>query len=527
MRSQLSYRSKKELLLQIAPRYTEASPALKTVILDEFVAATGYARKYAIRLLGHPVAPQLSIERPRSPHYGLEVQQALHLAWTAANHICAKRLIPFLPTLVESLERHEHLHVSEDCRNQLLMMSPATADRILQPYRKREGHGLSTTRSGTLLKKQIPVRTFNDWNETTPGFMEADLVAHCSTSAEGSFLYTLTLTDIATGWTECLPLLSRGQETVVAALKRAQQLLPFPLLGIDTDNGAEFINMELLTFCEQEHITFTRGRPRRSNDQCYVEQKNGQIVRQVVGYDRFVGEQAYRQLTELYRALRVYVNCFQPSMKLATKERDGSKVRRTYDQAQTPMQRLLASGTLSAHKQQELLRITEALDPLRLLTQLEHLQKALWRHAITSSSEQTEAGTPLQFSVQQCTQDTVPVDGLPHTPPSLLKKERKKKYQKTERPHDWRTRKDPFEGEWEQVTSWLLAHPELTGIEIFHRLEQVSPGRYQPSQVRTLQRGLSKLRGRLLVTFEEQWGEEAVNGQVPASELRAIVVADV
>ncbi len=131
--------------------------------------------------------------------------------------------------------------------------------------------------------------------------------------------------DIPTGGTECLPLLNRGQEAVVAALKRAQQLLPFPLLGIDTDNGAEFINVELLAFCEQEQLTFTRGRPRRSNDQCYVEQKNGQIVRQVVGYDRFVGELAYRQLTELYRALRVYVNCFQPSMKLQAKEREESR----------------------------------------------------------------------------------------------------------------------------------------------------------------------------------------------------------
>jgi len=381
------------------------------------------------------------------------VQQALHLAWTAAKHICAKRLIPFLPALVESLERHGHLHVSEDCPNQLLTMSPATADRILQPYRKREGHGISTTRSGTLLNRQIPVRTFNDWTETTPGFMEADLVAHCATSAEGSFLYTLTLTDIATGWTECLPLLSRGQEAVVAALKQAQRLLPFPLMGIDTDNGAEFINMELLAFCEQEHITFTRGRPRRSNDQCYVEQKNGQIVRQVVGYDRFTAEPAYRQLTELYRALRVYVNCFQPSMKLTSKERDGSKIRRTYDQAQTPMQRLLATGTLSAPKQQELLRITEALDPLRLLTQLGHLQKALWRHATTSSTGSPKAAAPLQFSVKQCTEEKIPTDGLPHTPPSLLKTERKKKYQKTERPHDWRTRQDPFEGEWEQVIS--------------------------------------------------------------------------
>src|SRR5712691_10611792 len=527
MRSQMSYQAKRELLLQIAPRYREASSRLKEVILDEFVAATGYARKYAIRLLNHPSDQKLTIARPRAPHYGPEVQQALHLAWTAANHICAKRLVPFLPTLVESLERHGHLQLGEECRTRLLSMSPATADRILRPYRKQERHGISTTRSGTLLKKQIPVRTFNDWNETKPGFMEADLVAHCGTHADGSYLYTLTLTDIPTGWTECLPLLNRGESAVVAALKRAQQLLPFPLLGIDTDNGAEFINVELLAFCEQAQITFTRGRPRRSNDQCYVEQKNGQIVRQVVGYDRFAGELAYRQLTELYRALRVYVNCFQPSMKLQTKQREGSKVRRTYDQAQTPIQRLLASGAVSPTKQQELLRITAALDPLRLLQQLEHLQKALWRYAVMSSSESPVPAFLLPFSVKQCTEDKVPADGIPGTPPSLLKKERRRKYQKSGRPHDWRTREDPFEGEWEQITSWLLANPELTGVDIFQKLEQVSPGRYRPTQLRTLQRGLSKLRTRLLVTFEDQWGEEVVNGQAPAPELRAEVVVGV
>lgn len=527
MRSHLSFRSKRELLLQIAPRYREASPALKTVILDEFVAATGYARKYAIRLLRHPVAPKLTIERPRPPHYGPEVQQALYLAWTAANHICAKRLIPFLPTLVESLERHGHLHLSEECRMQLLSMSPATADRILRPYRKQERHGISTTRSGTLLKKQIPVRTFQDWNETKPGFLEADLVAHCGTQADGSYLYTLTLTDIATGWTECLPLLNRGESAVVAALKRAQQLLPFPILGIDTDNGGEFINLELLAFCQQEQITFTRGRPRRSNDQCYVEQKNGQIVRQVVGYDRFTGELAYRQLTELYRALRVYVNCFQPSMKLQMKQREGSKIHRTYDQAQTPMQRLLAFGIVSPKKQQELERVTEALDPLRLLQQLEHLQKALWRHAVTSSPSSPAPASPLQFSVKECTEGHVPADGIPGTPPSLLKQQRKRKYQKSGRPRDWRTRKDPFEGEWEQVTSWLLANPALTGVDIFHRLEELSPGRYRPTQVRTLQRGLGKLRARLLVTFDDQWDEEAVNGQMPVPELHAEVAVGV
>ena len=527
MRSHLSYRAKRELLVQIAPRYREASSALKEFILDEFVAATGYARKYAIRLLNHPVDLKLIIERPRAPHYGSEVQQALHLTWTAANHICAKRLIPFLPTLVESLERHGHLQLSEECRNQLLSMSPATADRMLRPYRKHERRGISTTRSGTLLKKQIPIRTFQDWNEVKPGFLEADLVAHCGTQAEGSYLYTLTLTDVATGWTECLPLLNRGQEAVVAALRRAQQLLPFPILGIDTDNGAEFINMELMAYCEQEHITFTRGRPQKSNDQCYVEQKNGQIVRQVVGYDRFVGELAYRQLTELYRALRVYVNCFQPSMKLQTKQREGSKVRRTYDQAQTPLQRLLTSGALSPKKQQELLRITEALDPLRLLHQLEHLQKALWRHVITTSSESPAPASPLSFSVKQCTEEKVPADGIPGTPPSLLKRERRKKYQKSGRPHDWRTREDPFEGEWEQITSWLLANPALTGVDIFHKLEQLSPGRYRPTQVRTLQRGLGKLRTQLLVTFDDQWGKEVVNGLTSVPELRAEIMVGV
>ncbi len=237
MRSNMSYRAKRELLLQIAPRYREASSALKEVILDEFVAATGYVRKYAIRLLNHPTEQKLTITRPRPPYYGPEVQQALHLAWTVANHICAKRLVPFLPTLVASLEQHGHLHLSEQCRLHLLSMSPATADRLLRPYRQHERHGLSMTKSGTLLKKQIPIRTFQEWNDVKPGFLEADLVAHCATQADGSFLWTLTLTDIATGWTECLPLLNKSQKTVIAALKRAQHLLPFAMQGIDTDNG--------------------------------------------------------------------------------------------------------------------------------------------------------------------------------------------------------------------------------------------------------------------------------------------------
>jgi Integrase core domain len=305
----LSYQARRALLQQTVPQYREASPSHKKTLVDAFVAATGYHRTYARWLLNHAEEVQQTLQRPRPPQYGPEVQHALFLVWHAANRICAKRLIPFLPILIESLERHEHLQISEKCRRQLLAMSAATADRLLASQRKLGQRGLSTTRAGTLLKQQIPIRTFEEWKETRPGFLEADLVAHCGTDIEGGYLYTLTLTDVATGWTECLPLLYRSQETVLAALQQARLLFPFPILGIDTDSGGEFINEAVIAYCEQAHITFTRGRPYLKNDQCFVEQKNGAIVRQVVGYDRLVGEHAYRQLTELYRALRLYVNC--------------------------------------------------------------------------------------------------------------------------------------------------------------------------------------------------------------------------
>ena len=230
-----------------------------------------------------------------------------------------------------------------------------------------------------------PDPPFQGWNETLPGFLEADLVAHCGREAEGGYLYTLTLTDIATGWTECLPLLYRSREPVLAVLQRARTLFPFPILGIDTDNGGEFLNEEVVAYCEQEQITFTRGRPYQKRDQCFVEQKNGAIVRQVVGYDRLVGEHASRQLTELYRALRLYVNCFQPSMKLLSKQRDGKKVRYVYDSAKTPLQRLLQSGVLPEQKQQELTEVSQSLDPIRLFQQLEQLQQAVFRCAVNCS----------------------------------------------------------------------------------------------------------------------------------------------
>jgi hypothetical protein len=308
--------------------------------------------------------------------------------------------------LVPVLEEHGHLQLSEEARAQLCRISHATIDRILRPlYAGEAPRGISTTKRGTLLKHQVPVRTFADWNEIQPGFFEADLVAHCGRSVEGAFLHTLVLTDIATAWVECLPLRYRSQHAVIQALDQARRLLPFAMLGLDTDNGTEFLNAEVLGYCERERITFTRGRAYKKNDQCFVEQKNGAVVRQLVGYDRFEGERAYRQLAELYRGVRLYINFFQPSMKLKTKYRNGSRVRCTYDTAQTPFQRLRSS--LDANELKRLQSIFQALDPVRLLQQIEAMQDALWKHAVlpTESSEkhpETGSQPEVRFTAIAC-----------------------------------------------------------------------------------------------------------------------------
>jgi hypothetical protein len=358
-----TFQARRALLRHLAPRYQQASSAQKTLLLDSFVEWTGYTRKYAITLLNHGKHGQQAIQRCRLPQYGPAVQQALFLAWKATHYICAKRLLPSMPSLVVLLEGQGRLQLTEEEHRQLLAMSLSTAERFLRTQRKPHLHGLSTTTPGPLCKSQIPVRTFSQWEEDRPGFVEMDLVAHCGDHLNGGFLYTLTLTDLATGWTECIPLQEKSADAVLAALEQARKLFPFPLLGIDTDSGAEFLNAEVIAYCEQEQLTFTRGRPGVKNDQCHVEQKNGAVVREAVGCARLVGEQAYRQLSEVYRALRLVVNCFQPSLKLQTKVFRGEQVRHIYDAAKTPLQRLLASGVLSETRQRELSRLATAKNP--------------------------------------------------------------------------------------------------------------------------------------------------------------------
>ena len=298
------------------------------------------------------------------------------------NYVCGKRLVPFLPELIPTMERHGHLSLSDKTRAHLLELSAATADRIFRQSRvDHRPHGKTTTKSGQLLKHRVPIRTFADWADTRPGFMEAELVAHCGANSEGPFLHTLVLTDVATCWTECLTLLRRTEADILQALTTARQILPFRLVGLNTDSGSEFMNYGLLAYCERETIQFTRGRARRKNDQCFVEQKNGSIVRQLVGYARYEGSLAYRQLAELYRVVRFCVNFFQPSMKLKTRIRDGSQVTKRYDIAQTPYQRLSNSDALDPEVRDRLAAIYERSDPVDLLRQLEKLQDAFWRHA--------------------------------------------------------------------------------------------------------------------------------------------------
>jgi hypothetical protein len=516
----MSFRAKRELLVQVAPRYRAASHAQKSVVLDEFVAATGYARKYALRLLARPVPLPGPIRRPRAPRYGSAVREALRIAWSAANEICSKRLVPFLPELVPTLERHGHLQLTAEVRTLLLALSPATADRLLQPV--RQPHGISTTKPGRLLKQQIPVRTFADWSDVRPGFLEADLVAHCGGVAEGAFLYTLTLTDVATAWTECLPLLHRTQEAVVQALARARQLLPFPLLGFDTDNGSEFLNQQLFDYCAREQITFTRGRTANKNDQCYVEQKNGSVVRQLVGYDRLEGEHAYRQLAELYRAVRLYVNFFQPSLKLLQKQREGSHVRRTYGPAQTPFQRVLATDVLTDATRERLTALYQALDPVRLLRQIGLLQDALWRHAVFGRASRSPAGAEqgateaVRFDGRACGLDAATV-AEPESPALARDGRSTRERRKPLGPRTWRTRPDPFSGVWAELVGGLTARPERTAKELLADLQARYPGEYPAGQLRTLQRRVKAWRASAILAFDTRWLDEDLLAEAVAA----------
>ena len=378
----MSQTSKRELVAEVRVRYTLSNRTAKRRILDELVATTGYHRKYALQLLNHSPKWRARKRRAGRPKYGGPVRAALEKVWRAANGICAKRLVPVLGQYVEALERHGELKLDAETRSLLLALSPATADRLLARIRRdNKPHGLTTTKPGTLLKQSIPVRTFSQWDDARPGFVEVDLVAHCGDSTGGEYLNSLDMIDVKTRWVELAALINRSQATVSAAIAECRRRLPYALLGLDSDNGSEFINADLKRYCEQEHITFTRSRPYKKNDQAYVEQKNWTAVRQMVGYDRFEGRPAYDALNALYVPLRLYLNFFQPVMVLVEKKRDGAKVTKRYDEAKTPYQRVLDSADVPEEVKARLRELYPALNPAALLRQIEVCQQALWKLA--------------------------------------------------------------------------------------------------------------------------------------------------
>jgi hypothetical protein len=292
--------------------------------------------------------------------------------------------------MIEVLRRNGELRLDDATTRQLSKLSPSTIDRMLKPFRTMGGRkSLSTTRPGNLLKSAIPIRTFADWEKDKPGFLEIDLVAHCEDSAGGFYLNTLTAVDVASGWLECAPVWGKDQIRVRQAVHRIHQRLPFPLLGIDSDNGGEFINQYLSNYCQQKELTFTRSRAYKKNDSCYVEQKNGNVVRRLVGYDRYTSKAAYACLERIYFLVRLYVNFFQPTLKLLSKTRQGAKVHKTYEMAQTPYRRLLKLGILSQVNQAELMATYQGLNPVRLRDQINGNLEQLWRLADRSASSVT------------------------------------------------------------------------------------------------------------------------------------------
>jgi hypothetical protein len=376
----MTLKSIKEYAAAIRGRYLIASKEEKGRILDEFVKVTGYHRKAAIRLLTATAKPA-SDHRGRPAQYH-SVLPSLKAIWEASDRLCSKRLQPFLPELIQVLRRNQELRLERGTESQLLKISPATMDRLLAPYRQAGVRkSPCTTRPGDLLKSSIPIRTFTDWQEDQPGFLEIDLVAHCGESVAGFYLNTLCTVDVVSGWLECEPVWGKGQIQVRQAVQRVNQRLPFPLLGLDSDNGSEFINQYLNNYCQQKRITFTRSRSYKKNDSCYVEQKNGNIVRRLVGYERYASKAAYQCLERLYYLVRLYVNFFQPTMKLLSKTRHGSKVHKVYEKAQTPYQRLLRWGVLKEARQKELAAIYNGLNPVRLLKHLNETLEQLWRMA--------------------------------------------------------------------------------------------------------------------------------------------------
>jgi len=404
-------RQKKAITKELRTRYNKATKGQKGIMLDEFCATTGYNRCYASwilkikkdKVLGYMttggkrikfVAAKKKAKKRKKPRiYTYDVFLKLKKIWVVFDFICSKRLAPFMAEAVEKLEAHKEIDLTDKVREKLLKISASTIDRLLKPEKDkfRLGKGKSGTKPGTLLKNQIPIRTFADWDDAKPGFTEADLVAHDGGNSSGDYIQSLNFTDIATCWDVTAACKNKAQVHVFRALKTIITRFPFIVLGIDSDNGSEFINAHLLSYCLKNEITFTRSRAYRKNDSCFVEQKNYSVVRRNVGYLRYDTDEELDLLNELYIYLDSYINYFQPVQKLASKTRVGSKVTKKYDKARTPFRRVLESKSIDDKIKARLEREYDSLNPADLKRKISRLQEKLLKLNVLKSKIRKEA----------------------------------------------------------------------------------------------------------------------------------------
>jgi len=516
-------------------RYRGLSVIGKRRLLDELQELTGYHRKSLLRLLNRPepvavAEPGGSLLQPDKPHhrrrYGPEVVEALVPLWEASDRLCGKRLQALLPLLVESLESHGHLSLEPPVREALLAMSSATIDRMLAPIRKQSGGNgwRRPPRAYSAVRRRVPVRTFKGWDDhSEPGWLEIDLVAHCGGRMEGRFLWTLMATDIATGWSESLPIVMRDGAVVLTALQLIRRQLPFPLRGIDADNDPVFMNQLMEAWCDRpgQEIVLTRSRAYKSNDQAWVEQKNGMLVRRVVGYQRLVSLEAAQVLGELYGALRLFTNLFQPSFKLKSSERDGGRIKRQHHPPRTPLQRLLATGQVSEERADQLRELQRGSDPLVLLKTIRRCQGRL---AVLASGEQGTGlgpGAAVGDRTQEIRSLEVFLGDLQTLWQSSQPRRRKPRTRTGKR-----TRPDPFEADVASIEGWLQAEPLLGSRELMERLVAHNPQRYSDRQMRSLQRRLRSYRLQRIELEMAETGEVQcdANDQEPGDPIAAIPV---
>lgn len=485
----LSMATRRELVAAIRARYGGATRKEKGRILDELVAVAGYHRKHAIRVLSRGEAGARPGGGGRSRRYGEADREGLIALWEASDRICSKRLKPLIPVLLPALERHGRIVLTEDARARLLAVSAATMDRLLSEVRLI-ARGGQRRRAGfsSAVRRSVPVRTFGDWNDPPPGYVEVDLVAHGGTSVTGSFVQTVVLTDVATGWTECVPIVVREGALVIEALARAGELFPFPLKGVDFDNDSAFMNDLVVPWCREQGLEVTRSRAYRKNDQAWVEQKNGATVRRLVGYGRLEGLLAAEVLARLYAASRLHGNLFQPSFKLRHKTRIGARMIKRYHAPEPPVARALAHPALDETTKDRLRDLRKRCDPVLLLAEIRMAQAELGervdRRGTTAVREATTAPADVDRFVASL--KTVWREGE-QRPTHKRAYRRRKPVPK---------RSSMLDAVRDELHSWLDAEPGLSAKDVLARLRALAPEGFQDTQLRTVQRAVKVWRAR-------------------------------